>query len=111
MLDLLNMETNNIYPNIDFTRSIIEEEDSSQVMFITLSTIIRFKSDLHKGTLVTLGITYDIDSSIEDTYSNEILLSIKFHELVMNVYENGMDAIKAFGIDNAKEFDVDDPRL
>jgi hypothetical protein len=105
------METNNIYPNIDFTRSIIEDEDTSQKMFITLSTIIRFKSDLHKGTIVTLGITYDIDSSIEDTYSNEMLLSVKFHELVTDVYENGIDAIKAFGVDDDKEFDVDDPRL
>jgi hypothetical protein len=104
------METKNVYPNIDFTRSVIEDEDGTQKMFIALSTVVRFKNELQKGTIVTLGITYDIDADIEDSYTNEMILSTEFHKMVVEVYENGFEAIKKY-VDDPQEFDVDDPRL
>ena len=104
------MEVKSVYPAMDISRIILEDEDGSQKMVLSFHSIVRFKNDLTKGTMLTLGTSYDLPIDIEESYPIELQLSTEFHRLAIRVNEEGVDVLKELNI-MPDEFDVDDPGL
>jgi hypothetical protein len=97
----------NVYPNITFMRFIVEDQDGNQQMCVMISSAVRLRDDLNKGTIVSMSVSHDVDADIEDTLPIEMILSEEFHKNVKKVYEGGIEALNP----DTPTFNVDDPEL
>lgn len=97
----------NTYPNVSFVRALVEDSEGNQQIVVAMSTNVRFKEDLSRGTMITASIFYDVDLSIEESYPVEMALSDEFHRTIRKVYEEGIEALDP----ETPTFDIDDPDL
>jgi hypothetical protein len=97
----------NMYPNISFVRALVNDDNGEQRIAVAMSTHVRLKDDMNKGTMITMGIFYDTELTPEEYYPIEMTLSDEFHKNVKKVYEEGISALKP----DTPIFDVDDPEL
>jgi hypothetical protein len=97
----------NIYPNITFMRIVVEDQEGNQQMCVVMSSAVRLRDDLSRGTIVSMSVFHDVDADVEDTLPIEMSLSEEFHKNVRKVYEGGIESLNP----DTPTFDVDDPEL
>ena len=102
--ELIELPRPNVYPNLTFVRVVVEDQHGNQQMCVVMSSIIRLKDDISRGTIVSVSVVHDVEDSVEDTMAIEMELSKEFHRRAVNIF-NGVEE------NDAPTFDVDDPNL